>query len=302
MLLFLLLLPTVAVAQDMCPAWMRSAFVDSVVGDTNARLRAAVTSTAARHNSFLGIVRGTVQLVPGGRTMDFTLWADSTRALVDMHFPQGSLACMVDEKEGIVLWASEQQQARKALVMDFADALRWNNLLKFGTNAPQGSELGHERVIIGQRCMRHMFVAGTDTILYWSAQDLHSPFLDAWNWLPLVEDNPGCIMHKFGALGPALPMRVEMPWRSPYANASNIQLRCIMELTEVRHGAFAPPLPDLAGHALKDEQGKKHAAGADLPARYQALLKQPLGIFLWGDGLERLEPPPQGSGTYRGKD
>ena len=265
----LMLAYALAQAQEMkLPQWMLRAFAggSTVATDSafDARMYAGFGVDSVRPNRFIGTYKGSIRLVEKDQRVDFSGWADSTKATMAMTLTgqgkQTTTTYLADLRTNTAIMAASDDRGKAANVMPLHEILLLNPMMRGASERNEVKSTIRTRKVMGITCTERYRLEGSDTLRAYASNIARSPFVDTWNWMPMGGENFFMAFGLLGSFGDPMPLLLSTE-------------DLVIELTEVKQGPQPPPAFDLSTYPLTDKRKRDwgHAVSSTAPTLRDAL-------------------------------
>lgn len=241
----LLLCFSMARAQELkLPPWMLDILArDRPASTDNTALYKAFGANNSRTNRFIGSFTMQVSMTMDGTPVELTLehWSDSTRAVARLRMPEKkiTLTYLADLSTNTAIHAEERPEGKKAMINDLRDLILLNGPIAQKREQVKVIAGKGRETIAGVSCRQHSYTDAGASVELWLS-DLPSPFVDADNWVPLLQ-GPLTIYAMPGLHGDPMPLR----WKHN---------TIVGEVTALHQGTVAIPTMDLATYTVEDKR------------------------------------------------
>ena len=267
--LVLLFAPALHHAQGVTlPLWMLRSFTgsSSAAPDSSfdARMYAGFAVDSVPPNRFIGTYKGSIRLVEKDQRVDFSGWADSTKVTMVMTLTgQGkktTITYLADMRTNTAIMAASDDRGKAANINALRDILLLNPMMRIPVERNAVVPTKRTRKVMGITCTERYKLEGSDTLWVYASNIAHSPFVDAWNWMPMAGESFFMAFGLLGSFGDPMPFLLTTE-------------DLVIELTEVKQGPQAPPAFDLSTYPLADKRKRDwgHAVSSAAPTLRDAL-------------------------------
>lgn len=268
----LMLADALAQAQEMkLPHWMLQAFAgeNAISPDStfDARMYAGFGVDRLQPNRFIGTYKGAIRLVEKDQRVDFSGWTDTTKGAMALTLSgQGketTITYLADLRTNTAIMAVNDGRSKAANVMPLHEILLLNPVTRAPLERNAMEPTGRTRKVMGITCAERYKLEGGDTLWVYASNIPHSPFVDAWNWMPMSGESFFMGFGLLGSFGDPMPLLLTTE-------------DLVIELTEMKRGRQPPPAYDLSAYPLADKRKRdwSHAVSSAAPTLLDALKPQ----------------------------